>query len=75
MACIGITAPNRLSVLAPQFEVLVDFDAWGSGWGRCIAGLRAELIEDFPQLTHEDVLACFGFAAERERRLLALPAA
>lgn len=38
-------------------------------------GSEAELIEDFPQLTHEDVLACFAFAAERERRLLALPAA
>lgn len=38
-------------------------------------GSETELIADFPQLTHEDVLACFGFAAERERRLLALPAA
>jgi uncharacterized protein (DUF433 family) len=38
-------------------------------------GSEAELIEDFPQLTHEDLLACLGFAAERERRLLALPAA
>lgn len=38
-------------------------------------GSEAELIEDFPQLTHDDVLACFGFAAERERRLLTLPAA
>jgi uncharacterized protein (DUF433 family) len=37
-------------------------------------GSEAELIEDFPQLTHEDLLACLGFAAERERRLLALPA-
>jgi uncharacterized protein (DUF433 family) len=36
---------------------------------------ESELIEDFPQLTHEDILACFGFAAERERRLLVLPAA
>jgi uncharacterized protein (DUF433 family) len=38
-------------------------------------GSETELINDFPQLTHEDVLACLGFAAERERRLLALPAA
>lgn len=36
-------------------------------------GSETELMDDFPQLTHEDVLACFGFAAERERRLLALP--
>lgn len=38
-------------------------------------GTEIELIEDFPQLSHDDVLACLGFAAERERRLLALPAA
>jgi uncharacterized protein (DUF433 family) len=38
-------------------------------------GTEIELIDDFPQLTHDDVLACLGFAAERERRLLALPAA
>ena len=38
-------------------------------------GGESELLIDFPQLTHEDLLACFGFAAERERRLLALPAA
>ena len=37
---------------------------------------EAELLEDFPQLTHEDVLACLAFAAERERRLMiATPAA
>jgi uncharacterized protein (DUF433 family) len=31
---------------------------------------EAELLVDFPQLTHEDVLACLAFAAERERRLM-----
>jgi uncharacterized protein (DUF433 family) len=36
---------------------------------------EAELLADFLQLTHEDILACLGFAAERERRLLVLPAA
>jgi uncharacterized protein (DUF433 family) len=35
---------------------------------------EVELLEDFPQLTHEDVLACFAFAAERERRLITSPA-
>ena len=38
-------------------------------------GTEPELRIDFPQLAHEDVLACFAFAAERERRLLAIPAA
>lgn len=34
---------------------------------------EAELSADFPQLTHEDVLACFRFASERERRMMAIP--
>jgi uncharacterized protein (DUF433 family) len=28
-----------------------------------------EVLADFPQLTVEDLRACFAFAAERERRL------
>jgi uncharacterized protein (DUF433 family) len=30
---------------------------------------ETQLTEEFPQLSHEDVLACLAFAAERERRL------
>ncbi len=26
-----------------------------------------EIIDDFPELTHEDIQACIGYAAERER--------
>jgi uncharacterized protein (DUF433 family) len=29
---------------------------------------EAELLSEFPDLTHEDILACFAFAAERDRR-------
>ena len=36
---------------------------------------EAELLEDFPHLSHEDVLACLAFAAEREKRLITSPAA
>lgn len=36
---------------------------------------EAELLADFPQLAHDDLLACFAFASERERRLQAIPAA
>jgi uncharacterized protein (DUF433 family) len=51
----------------------------------CIRGLRitvydvldylasdmseAEILEDFPDLTHEDLKACIAFAADRERKL------
>lgn len=34
-----------------------------------------EFLRDFPQLVHEDVLACLAFAAERERRIMTIPAA
>ena len=32
-----------------------------------------EIVEDFPELTSEDIKACLAFAADRERRLVALP--
>ena len=32
------------------------------------AGMTSEeLLNDFPYLTHEDILACLSYAAERER--------
>ena len=36
---------------------------------------EAELLEDFPQLSHDDVLACLAYAADRERLLLSLATA
>jgi len=27
-----------------------------------------EILEDFPELEHEDILACLGFASEKEHR-------
>lgn len=55
----------------------------------CIRGLRmtvqdvleylaggmteAEILDNFPDLTHEDIRACLAFAADRERRLAVLP--
>ncbi len=56
----------------------------------CIRGLRitvsdvlsyfasgmteSEILEDFSELTHEDIQACFAFAAERESRLMTVRA-
>lgn len=31
------------------------------------------ILEDFPDLEHEDIRAALTFAAERERRLVSLP--
>lgn len=57
----------------------------------CIRGLRvtvydvleylaagmseAEILADLPDLTVEDIRACLAFAADRERRLMSVPAA
>ena len=33
----------------------------------------AQVLDDFPDLTAEDIQACFAFAADRERRLKVVP--
>ena len=33
-----------------------------------------ELVAEFPDLTLEDIRACLAFAADRERKLMTLPA-
>ena len=48
--------------------------------GDVLSYLAAGMTEDnilagFSQLTREDIRACLAFAAERERRILGLPAA
>lgn len=34
-----------------------------------------QIVEDFPDLTPDDIRACLAFAADRERRLWVVPAA
>jgi uncharacterized protein (DUF433 family) len=39
------------------------------------AGMTAaEIIDDFPDLTEEDIQACLSFAADRERYVMVVPA-
>lgn len=33
-----------------------------------------EILADFPDLAQDDIRACLAFAADRERRLMSLPA-
>jgi uncharacterized protein (DUF433 family) len=33
-----------------------------------------QVLADFPQLTSDDIRACLAFAAERERRVMSIPA-
>lgn len=48
----------------------------GDVLGHLASGMtEPELLAEFPQLTHEDILECLAFAAERERRVVIDPAA
>jgi uncharacterized protein (DUF433 family) len=39
------------------------------------SGVRGEeIFADFPQLTSDDIRACLAYAAERERRVVSVPA-
>ena len=33
-----------------------------------------EILSDFPELAREDIRACLAFAADRERKLMTVPA-
>lgn len=33
-----------------------------------------QIVEEFPELTLEDIRACLAFAADRERKLITIPA-
>jgi uncharacterized protein (DUF433 family) len=35
---------------------------------------QQEILADFPQLSGDDIRACLAFAAERERRVVSIPA-
>jgi uncharacterized protein (DUF433 family) len=38
-----------------------------------LAGMtHQEILEDFPYLTEEDILACLSYAADREKHMLVL---
>ena len=34
---------------------------------------EGEILEDFPELTREDIKVCLAFAADRERKLFVAP--
>ena len=73
-----------------DYRSLITIQPDKMGGKPCIRGLRitvydvldylasgmteAEILADFPDLTAEDLRACLAFAADRERRLLSIPA-
>jgi uncharacterized protein (DUF433 family) len=74
-----------------DYRDYITIDPNKRGGKPCIRGLRitvyevleylasdmteAQILEDFPDLTRSDLKACIAFAADRERRLITVPAA
>jgi len=74
-----------------NYQDYITIDPNKRGGKPCVRGLRitvyevleylasdmteAQILEDFPDLTREDLKACIAFAADRERRLTTVPAA
>lgn len=72
------------------FDGIITIEPGKRGGKPCIRGLRitvydvlkylasgmteAQILADFPDLELKDIRACLAFAAEREQRLLSLPA-
>lgn len=73
-----------------NYEGRITVEPGKRGGKPCIRGLRItvyevleylasgmsqdEILEDFPDLTPEDLRACLAFAADRERKSLIVPA-
>ncbi len=73
-----------------DYDRIITIEPGKRGGKPCIRGLRitvydvleylasgmseAEILRDFPDLTAEDIRACLAFAADRERRLMIIPA-
>jgi len=74
-----------------NYRDYITIDPDKRGGKPCVRGLRitvyevleylasemteAEILDDFPDLTREDLKACMAFAADRERKLVTIPAA
>jgi uncharacterized protein (DUF433 family) len=70
------------------YQSIITIEPGKRGGKPCIRGMRItvydildylasgmtqqEILEDFPYLTQEDILACLSFAAQRERMLVAV---
>ena len=76
-------------MLSVDYSKIITLEPGKRGGKPCIRGLRitvydvldylasgmseAKIVEDFPDLTLEDIRACLAFAADRERRLMSVP--
>ena len=68
-----------------EYHNIITIEADKRSGQPCIRGLRMtvtdvleylasgmtpqEILDEFPDITHEDIMACLAFAADRERKL------
>ncbi len=73
-----------------DYKDIITIELGKRGGKPCIRGMRItvydilgylasgmnhqEILEDFPYLTQDDILACLKYAAERERYVVTIPA-
>jgi uncharacterized protein (DUF433 family) len=73
-----------------DYRQIITIEPGKRGGKPCIRGMRIavqdvleylaggmsedEILADFPDLTRDDIRACLAFAADRERKLVAVPA-
>ena len=69
-----------------NYQKIITMEPGKRGGRPCIRGMRIavsdvlgwlavgmsheEIMSDYPEITEEDIRACLGFAADRERRVL-----
>jgi len=74
-----------------DYQSLITIEPGKRGGKACVRGLRItvydvleylasgmtedQILQDFPDLTSQDIHACLAFAADRERKLVSIPAA
>lgn len=74
-----------------NYQTLITIEPGKRGGKPCVRGLRItvydvleylaagmtedQILQDFPDLTSQDIHACLAFAADRERKLVSIPAA
>lgn len=72
----------------PDYQNIITIEPEKRGGKPCIRGMRItvydvlsylaagmtpeEILDDFPYLTKEDILACLSYAADREQKMLVL---
>lgn len=86
-----VIALSILNFLTMDYRNYITIEPDKRGGKPCVRGLRitvyevleylssemteAEILEDFPDLTQEDLKACIAYAADRERRFMTAPIA